>query len=72
MHFKGPDEPIGSAVLSQNSDLYKKNASKGHNLSSIVSFIKESSGFAGISLYNEVSDNLPPNAAYARFGIFLF
>lgn len=33
MHFKAPDEPIDFAVLSQNDDLYKKNAPKGHNLS---------------------------------------
>lgn len=59
MHFKGPDEPIDFAVLSQNSDLCKKNAPKSHNLSSMASFIKENSGFAGISLYNELSDNLP-------------
>lgn len=63
MHFKGSDEPIDFAVLSQNNDLYKKNAPKGHNLSSIASFTKESSGFAGISLYNEVSDNLPPTCS---------
>lgn len=61
MHFKAPDEPIDFAVLSQNDDLYKKNAPKGHNLS--VLFTKESSSFAGISLYNEVSDNLPPTCS---------
>lgn len=48
MYLKGPDEPIDFAVLPQNGDLYKKNAPKGHNLSSIASFTKESSGFAGI------------------------
>ncbi|KAF4801854.1 hypothetical protein TURU_031878 [Turdus rufiventris] len=68
MHFKGPDEPIDFAVLSQNSDLYEKNAPKGHSLSS---FTKESLGFAGISLSNKIQDikyvdNLIPKNPFAH------
>lgn len=46
MHYMGPDvrdEPIDFAVLSQNGDLYKKDAKKGHNLSLIVDLTKASS-----------------------------
>ena len=62
MHYMGSDvrdEPIYFPVLSQNGDLYKKDAKKSHSLSFVVDFTKESSSFAGIGLYNKVSDKLP-------------
>lgn len=74
MYYVGPDvrdEPIEFAVLSQNGDLFKKDAKKGHNLSLIVDFTKESSSFAGISLYNEVT-SFQQHVTYDRAGIFFF